>query len=316
MKKIFLSVLLFLSSYHAGISQANTFDLLTNILTMDSVIVNGLEYPNVVVRIDQFSVLGVGSSAPDESKISETCTETNITKDKFDKIQIGMSINQVTQIIGCQVSYSDFGSFSWRSDGQGTQLYSHIYVVADLKEGNYFINGYSSDGQPVKGESNLSNIPSLISGTSIFDPTTNVLTMDSVSVTGHLKYENVVISVSQFTMLGVGGSTIRPAPPSPPPPSPPPPSPPVNTGSCGLDRFTTANYNAIQPGMSLDEVTQIMGCQFTPIMTQRVGGIVSHSWTNFDVTQMFILVVFDESTMRVNNFDPYKYWQGRSFVNQ
>jgi hypothetical protein len=341
-KKKLLSALLFLSSYHAGISQANTIDPLTNILTLDSVIFNGFEYPNVVVRIDQFSVLGVGNSVPEENKISETCTENDLTKDKYDKIEIGMSIDHVTQIIGCQAirsyipkpDYFDTDTSNLRVfnfelpfltniniDSSNPPPKPDIWVGTELSEGNYFIRlSPINSTRPYKHDNNLSNSHSLPSAASKFDPATNVLTMDSVSVTGHRKYENVVISVSQFTMLGVGGTSIRPAPPivSPPPPPPPvlpAPQPPVNIGSCGLDRFTTANYNAIQPGMTVEEVTQIMGCQFDPRMTRRVGGLVTHAWTNFEVTQMFIAVMFDESTMRVSDsFD--KYWQGRSFVNQ
>lgn len=58
MKQLFLLAALSLSAVTA---QADTFDPATNTLTMDSVIVGDQKYFNVVVRIDQLTVLGVGS---------------------------------------------------------------------------------------------------------------------------------------------------------------------------------------------------------------------------------------------------------------
>jgi len=84
---------------------SNTFDPATNTLTMDSVTVTGdRTYSNVVIRIDQFTVLGVGSSAPINGGVSETCGSENFTIDKFNAIQIGMSLDQVNQVIGCEFS--------------------------------------------------------------------------------------------------------------------------------------------------------------------------------------------------------------------
>ncbi len=98
MKQLLL-LLILLSSV---IAQADTFDPATNTLTMESVTVGNQKFFNVVIRIDQYAVLGVGSSVPIDSGISETCGAVNFKNDKFNAIQIGMPIDQVNQIIGCK----------------------------------------------------------------------------------------------------------------------------------------------------------------------------------------------------------------------
>ena len=131
-----------------------------------------------------------------------------------------------------------------------------------------------------------------------FNPATNILTLDSVRYKDQ-KYSNVVLRIDQFTVLSVGSSV------------------PVNSDTCGLERFTAANFDAIQVGMSLDQVTQIMGC-LPGKKLSAPGGIVSYSWSNLDVTQMLIIVSFDESSMKVTGFlgPSFKFWQGRDFVGQ
>ena len=88
--------------------------------------------------------------------------------------------------------------------------------------------------------------------------------------------------------------------------------------TCGLERFTAENYDAIQFGMSLDQVIQVMGCKFDPRATLYAGDSVTYAWTNFEVTQMFIAVTFDEQSLTITTSPPYtfKFWQGRSFVDQ
>lgn len=102
MKRFFLSFFFIISSLYSVTATSNTFDPATNTLTIRSVTVTGDRiYSNVVIRLDQFTVLGVGSSVPNGT-VSETCGAENSTIDRFNAIQPGMSIEQVTQIIGCQ----------------------------------------------------------------------------------------------------------------------------------------------------------------------------------------------------------------------
>lgn len=124
-----------------------------------------------------------------------------------------------------------------------------------------------------------------------FDPATNTLTMDSVTVTGDRVYSNVVIRIDQFTVLGVGSST------------------PIDGGggiseTCGAGNFTIDKYNAIQVGMSLNQVNQTIGCKFSPEFTNRVEGIaVVHKWVHSTNGTPFLMVFFDESSLTVTPMD-------------
>lgn len=104
--KMRISIVLFVflfSNFSSAIKAENIFDPATNVLTLDSVTVPGDQiYYNVAVRLDQFTVLSVGSSAPIVTGVSGVCGRENFTVDKYNAIRIGMTLNQVTQIIGCE----------------------------------------------------------------------------------------------------------------------------------------------------------------------------------------------------------------------
>ena len=131
-----------------------------------------------------------------------------------------------------------------------------------------------------------------------FDPATNTLTMDSVTVTGDRVYSNVVIRIDKFTVLGVGSST------------------PVDDGggiseTCGAENFTIAKHNAIQVGMSLDQVNQIIGCESDPGYTVRGAGFEKHVWLPSPPLKS-ILVYFDQSNLKVTGslLDSFKVSSG------
>ncbi len=116
-----------------------------------------------------------------------------------------------------------------------------------------------------------------------FDPATNTLTMDSVIV-GDQKYFNVVVRIDQFTVLGVGSSV---------------PIGGVNE-ICGTENFTIDKFNAIQSGMSIDQINQTIGCKFDPGSAVRTGGLVNYHWMNATGGNVqFISVFFDESSLKV-----------------
>jgi hypothetical protein len=100
------------------LSVGNTFDPATNVLTIDSLAVAGDRiYKNVVVHLDQFSILGVGIPAPSADGVSTVCGPEHITIDKYNLIQIGMTLDQVKQIIGCEpdepTQLNDFAFYVW-----------------------------------------------------------------------------------------------------------------------------------------------------------------------------------------------------------
>jgi len=110
-----------------------------------------------------------------------------------------------------------------------------------------------------------------------YDPATNQLTVDSVMVNG-VNYKAVVtigniVSASPVT-------AVLPA-------------------QCGSANFTTAIYSAIKPGMTVDQVNAVIGCQFTPSLTVRSTGTIQYQWFVSSPTAgtKFILVFFDATTL-------------------
>lgn len=114
-----------------------------------------------------------------------------------------------------------------------------------------------------------------------YDPVTKILTIDAVTL-GGTKYLNVTIRLDQFQVLGVGSAV------------------PIDgiADICSPEMFTVDKYNTIQPGMSLDQVNQVIGCKFDPGSIVRVNPLVNYSWRNID-SGRFISVHFDASTNQV-----------------
>lgn len=287
MKKILLFFALIVSGFSTVITAADTFDPATNTLTLDSVTVGGIKYPTVVVRLNQFTVLGVGNSAPVEDGISENCGEENFTVDKFGAIQEGMSIEQVTQIIGCTGEYIFRRDFSHALWSGGDYLFS-VDVIQPTP--TKFIVGRRYD-DTIRYKSNLTlggffaptDITSI--SNSAFDPATNVLTMGSVWVTGGLKYENAAVHLDQFTLLGVAGRTVALPPP-------------VLSDLCSSENITIDKYNAIQIGMTLDQVNQIIGC--TTKSATSEGSFLRYSWGSYyPKPAKEIQVYIDQSNLAV-----------------
>jgi len=107
MKRLFLSLFFLISSLTSVIATSSTFDPETNTLTINSVTVTGDQiYSDVVIRLDEFAVLDVGGSTPIDGSVTEACGPENFTVAKFNAILPGMTIEQVTQIIGCRSEVS------------------------------------------------------------------------------------------------------------------------------------------------------------------------------------------------------------------
>ncbi len=129
MKHLFL---LLAASFFTVTAQADNFDPATNILRMDSVVVGDQKYFDVSVRIDQFQVLAVGSSAPNNGGgVKETCEAADFTISKYNNIVVGMSLDQVNQTIGCKpgspVRTSGFVNYSWSTTVGGVRIIDVIF---------------------------------------------------------------------------------------------------------------------------------------------------------------------------------------------
>jgi hypothetical protein len=84
----------------AQTAQAISFyDPITNILNIDSVVANGVQYNNVSIVLYGYGLLGIGPSTP---YIADSCTTANLTNLRYNAIGIGMSLYEVNSIFGCK----------------------------------------------------------------------------------------------------------------------------------------------------------------------------------------------------------------------
>ena len=140
MKKYLAALFVVLGGFIQTAQAIDTYDYNSSILTLDSVVVNGTQYNNVTVLLVDPVVLSIGSQQPynpatQQPSISATCSNNNLTTTNFNAIQVGMTLNQVNTIIGCQNDPSG----TYRSAACLTYVWHDqnrsIYVLFDL-------NGY------------------------------------------------------------------------------------------------------------------------------------------------------------------------------
>ncbi len=113
--------------------------------------------------------------------------------------------------------------------------------------------------------------------TDTFDATTSILNIDAVILNG-VKYNNVVIQLTGFNLISIGSYA------------------PVTVSATCSTAFSIAQYNAITVGMTMGQVEQVLGCQYTPSGTYTVGNnAVANTWeySNFSVTP----AVFEQITV-------------------
>lgn len=72
--------------------------------------------------------------------------------------------------------------------------------------------------------------------------------------------------------------------------------------TCGVENFTIDKYNAIQVGMSIDQVNQVIGCRFDPGSAVRNSGLVQYTWQNLSADRVqLISIFFDESSLKITS---------------
>ncbi|CAK0762353.1 conserved exported hypothetical protein [Gammaproteobacteria bacterium] len=109
-----------------------------------------------------------------------------------------------------------------------------------------------------------------------FDPATKTLTIDSVTQ-GGTRYNNVVVKITGVEIVGVGTSQ------------------PTQDSQCPVV-FTEAQYNAISVGMTMAQVSDIIGCGNDVDGSMRAGNDILHSWETSGNIYHGILVNFDATT--------------------
>jgi hypothetical protein len=127
-------LLVFFSMLPGVVCAVSIYTPSDNGLTIDSVLVNGVQYNNVVLTLRDFSVVSIGSSSSD-IPIKDTCTSGSFNSAIYNSIKIGMTLSQVQQIIGCKPTSTstyvpDDQSYivhTW-SEKQSGWPYSFVYL--------------------------------------------------------------------------------------------------------------------------------------------------------------------------------------------
>ena len=125
MKHIITSLCLFTGIFFgaSAFAQTATFDNATRYLTIPSVQAGTSVYSNVVVRLDSFAIISVGSETPVRSSVADICVAANFTTAKYNAIALGMTPDQVNQTIGCKFNPSytqrsaSFTVYTWVASG-------------------------------------------------------------------------------------------------------------------------------------------------------------------------------------------------------
>lgn len=99
----------------------------------------------------------------------------------------------------------------------------------------------------------------LVFATNTYDYAKNQLTIDSLTL-GDTTYTNVVVTVG--SVVKVGGS-----------------SPAVVPVTCTASNINAASFNAIQVGMTYEQVTAAIGCKNDVSLTTRSSTYVQYWWT-------------------------------------
>lgn len=94
----------------------------------------------------------------------------------------------------------------------------------------------------------------------------------------------------------------------------PTPTPVVVAATCSASNFTSSIYNAIQIGMTVDQVNQTVGCQNNPALTSRMTAYIMFTWISVN-SSAFVQVYFDDTGTYVtplfgNSSSPYKASMG------
>jgi hypothetical protein len=112
------------------------FDTSTGILSLPGVIVNGVQYNGIDVKLKDVEVTRVGLTS---QTLNQPCPNS-FRADQFDAISIGMTLDQVNAIMGCQYTLPtsplarlDAG-YSWMPIAWRAGL-SFVTVVFDIKSG-------------------------------------------------------------------------------------------------------------------------------------------------------------------------------------
>lgn len=87
------------SSQSPGLTYS--YDDATRQLFLPSVQSGNLFYSNVLLRLDSYTLLSSAPALPLSPVVSAVCTGVNFTLPRYDAISVGMTLEQVRRLIGC-----------------------------------------------------------------------------------------------------------------------------------------------------------------------------------------------------------------------
>jgi hypothetical protein len=259
---------------------------------------------------------------------SNSCIASNFTVAKFNAIALGMTSNQVGHTIGCALDDShtmrtaDFVSYSWTSSSNGQDNLITVYfdaagsLVKGIGGGSTFkISGGALSAPPISSVTatctaanfTLANYNAIALGMTpdqvsqaiacANDGNHTMRTADFVSYTwrsalnGEMNLITVYFDATGSRVTGIGGGPIFKIAGGNV-------SAPISsvTASCTAANFTLANYNAIAPGMTPNQVSQAIGCALDDSRTIRTADFVSYSWTSSSNGQLSLITVYFDAT--------------------
>ncbi len=221
-------------------------------------------------------------SAPPTSTADQSCAAANFTVANFNAINAGMSLAQVSQVIGCKVTTNTVLQskiiYTWTSgsslinvdfDPAGNAVTSNggtFKVASNLQfadapsaptcsAGNFTIANFNAVKLGMTAAQANQAIGCQSNGNTLLQSKT-VLTWTSGSSSIQVDFDADATTITTF------GGPFKVAAGLANPPT-------TVTAICTGANFTVTNFNAIANGMSLEQVSQTIGCKVTSIDPAR-----------------------------------------------
>jgi hypothetical protein len=120
-----------------ALSQTAVYDETSRNLTIPAIRLGLTTFTNLVLRLD---AIGLVSVDPVPSTISDKCAKTNFHADKYNAIVPGMTLAQVSQLMGCKPNSSKtdrsslgYTTYQWTDDADTTAyIYTNMAIYFDV----------------------------------------------------------------------------------------------------------------------------------------------------------------------------------------
>lgn len=121
----------------SAFAQTAVYDEATRNLTVPSIRLGLTTFTNLVVRLDAIALVSVD---PAPSTVTDKCSVSNFSADKFNAIVPGMTLAQVSTLMNCKPnssrtnrSSSGYTTYEWTDDAdQYAYLYTNMKIYFDV----------------------------------------------------------------------------------------------------------------------------------------------------------------------------------------